>query len=79
MANNTEQRSYDTGASEGAQSNFEQVASRLESLISQRDTDVRNAMAQYQADGVSEELDNFPGGKRLAKILQKFLPKVLLR
>ena len=26
-----------------------------------------------------EELDNFPGGKRLAKILQKFLPKVLLR
>ena len=55
MANNTEQRSYDTGASEGAQSNFEQVASRLESLISQRDTDVRNAMAQYQADGVSDE------------------------
>ena len=31
------------------------MASRLESLISQRDTDVRDAMAQYQADGVSEE------------------------
>ncbi|QQM68257.1 pore-forming ESAT-6 family protein [Actinomyces weissii] len=48
-------RSYDIGASESAQANFESVASRLESLISQRDTDVRNAMSQYQADGVSDE------------------------
>lgn len=55
MANNMERRSYDIGASQGAQANFESVASRLESLISQRDTDVRDAMAQYQADGVSEE------------------------
>ena len=55
MANNMELRSYDIGASQGAQANFESVASRLESLISQRDTDVHDAMAQYQADGVSEE------------------------
>ncbi|AYD89015.1 hypothetical protein D4740_09395 [Actinomyces sp. 2119] len=55
MANNTEQRSYDTGASQEAQSNFERVASRLEALIGQRDADVKAAMAQYQADGVSEE------------------------
>ncbi|QKD78964.1 pore-forming ESAT-6 family protein [Actinomyces timonensis] len=55
MANNVEQRSFDMGASSEAQSNFESVASRLESLIDQRDADVRAAMAQYQADGVSEE------------------------
>lgn len=55
MANNMERRSYSIDASQGAQANFESVASRLESLISQRDTDVRDAMAQYQADGVSEE------------------------
>lgn len=55
MANNTEQRSYDISASESAQANFEAVASRLEGLISQRDADVKNAMAQYQADGVSDE------------------------
>ena len=55
MANNMERRSYSIDASQGAQANFESVASRLESLISQRDTDVRDAMTQYQADGVSEE------------------------
>ncbi|WP_194949748.1 pore-forming ESAT-6 family protein [Actinomyces trachealis] len=55
MANNSEMRSYDIGASESAQANFESVASRLEALISQRDSDVRNAMSQYQADGVSDE------------------------
>lgn len=55
MANNMERRSYSIDASQGVQANFESVASRLESLISQRDTDVRDAMAQYQADGVSEE------------------------
>lgn len=55
MANNMERRSYSIDASQGTQANFESVASRLESLISQRDTDVRDAMAQYQADGVSEE------------------------
>ena len=49
MANNAELRSYDIGASESAQANFESVASRLESLISERDGDVREAMAQYQA------------------------------
>lgn len=55
MANNTEQRSYDTGASQETQSNFERVASRLEALINLRDGDVKAAMAQFQADGVSDE------------------------
>ncbi|QPL06715.1 pore-forming ESAT-6 family protein [Actinomyces respiraculi] len=50
-----ELRSYDIGASEAAQANFNDVASQLEALISQRDADVRDAMAQYQADGVSED------------------------
>ncbi|OBY95588.1 pore-forming ESAT-6 family protein [Actinomyces oris] len=55
MANQTEMRSYDVNASQESQSNFDRVASRLETLITQRDSDVKAAMAQYQADGVSEE------------------------
>ena len=47
MANQTEMRSYDIIASQESQSNFDRVASRLETL--------KAAMAQYQADGVSEE------------------------
>ena len=53
MANQTEMRSYDINASQESQSNFDRVASRLETLITQRDGDVKAAMAQYQADGVS--------------------------
>lgn len=55
MANQIDKRSYDVGASQEAQANFERVASRLESLINQRDSDVKTAMSQYQADGVSDE------------------------
>ena len=54
MANQTEMRSYDIIASQESQSNFDRVASRLETLIMQRDSDVKAAMAQYQADGVSK-------------------------
>jgi hypothetical protein len=53
--NQADRRDYDTGASQEAQSNFLAVASRLEALIDQRDADVRAAMSDYQADGVSEE------------------------
>jgi uncharacterized protein YukE len=55
MANQTDRRDYDVSASQSAQDNFNAVASRLEALIEQRDADVRNAMADYQADGVSDE------------------------
>lgn len=55
MANQTDRRDYDLGASSNAQDNFNAVASRLEALISQRDADVKTAMADYQADGSSEE------------------------
>lgn len=54
-ANDIERRSYDAGASQQAQDNFNQIASRLEALIDQRDADVKAAMAEFQADGVSED------------------------
>jgi len=50
-----DRRSWDDGAADEAVSNFNMVASQLESLIGQRDQDVSRAMADYQADGVSAE------------------------
>ncbi len=55
MANATDRRDFDLAASGNAQDNFNAVASRLEALITQRDSDVKTAMADYQADGSSEE------------------------
>lgn len=55
MANQADRRDYDVAASQSAQDNFNAVASRLEALIDQRDSDVKAAMADYSADGVSEE------------------------
>lgn len=55
MGNQVDRRDFDLGASQSAQDNFNQVASQLEALISQRDGDVKAAMADYLADGVSEE------------------------
>lgn len=54
-ANDMERRDYDAAASAQAQDNFNQIATRLEGLIEQRDADVKAAMADYQADGVSDE------------------------
>ncbi|EYT54869.1 hypothetical protein H490_0108330 [Leucobacter sp. UCD-THU] len=53
--NQNDRRDYDVAASQNAQDNFDRVASRLESLIEQRNADVRSAMSDYQADGVSDE------------------------
>ncbi|MFC4629437.1 pore-forming ESAT-6 family protein [Promicromonospora alba] len=50
-----DRRDYELGASTEAQENFERVASRLEALIDQRDADVKAAMADYEASGVSED------------------------
>lgn len=55
MVNQMDRRDYDVSASQSAQDNFNAVAARLEALIEQRDADVRQAMADYQADGVSDE------------------------
>ncbi|GAA3871552.1 hypothetical protein GCM10022381_13300 [Leifsonia kafniensis] len=53
--NATDRRDYNIAASQNAQDNFNRVAGRLETLIDQRDSDVKAAMADYLADGVSEE------------------------
>lgn len=54
-ANDMQRRDFDTGASGDAQAQFNLVAGRLEALLNQRDADVKAAMADYQADGVSDE------------------------
>jgi hypothetical protein len=53
--NAADRRDFDIPASQAAQDHFNAVASHLESLINQRDRDVQLAMADYQADGASEE------------------------
>ena len=53
--NTSDRRDYDIAASTNAQDNFHAVAARLDTLIDQRTADVRAAMADYQADGVSED------------------------
>ena len=53
--NQIDRRSFDIGASGDAQAQFNAIAGQLESLMDQRDADVKTAMASYQADGSSEE------------------------
>jgi uncharacterized protein YukE len=53
MVGQSDRRSWDDGAAESAVANFNQAASALEALIERRDGDVRAAMADYMADGVS--------------------------
>ena len=55
MSNQMDRRSFDLAASASAQEEFNSSASHLESLIDQRDADVAAAMADYRADGVSDE------------------------
>ena len=52
---NADRRSYDVAASQEAQGNLQSVIARLEGLIGQRDADVKRAMADFQADGVSDQ------------------------
>lgn len=51
----TDRRDFDLAASTTAQENFDRVAARLESLVDQRTADVRGAMADYEATGVSAD------------------------
>ena len=55
VENNVDRNDYSVGASQAAQSNFESVAARLEAALDRRDADVKQALAEYQADGVSDE------------------------
>lgn len=47
--------SFDTGVSAQVQSDIAGLVSQIESLIAQRNAQVSAAMADFQADGVSEE------------------------
>lgn len=53
----TDRRSFDTGVSQQVQSDLAGIVARLESAINQRSADVRAAMADFHADGVSTEYE----------------------
>ncbi|MDN5559089.1 MAG: hypothetical protein L0G23_06590 [Ruaniaceae bacterium] len=54
-SNQQDRNDFSVGASQAAQANFETAAARLEAALQRRDQDVRAALADYQADGVSDE------------------------
>ena len=51
----TDRNSYDTGASADAQANLHTVIGQLETVLNTRDAQVKAAMADFTADGVSDE------------------------
>lgn len=51
----TDRRSFDTGTSQQVQGDLAGIIGRLEAVIAQRSADVAAAMADFQADGVSED------------------------
>lgn len=50
-----DRNSYDTAASGDAQGNLQSVIARLEQVLNVRDQQVKAAMADFTADGVSDE------------------------
>lgn len=50
-----DRNSYDTAASADAQGNLHTVIGNLESVLNTRDAQVKAAMANFTADGVSDE------------------------
>ncbi|MBK8447642.1 MAG: hypothetical protein IPL41_13440 [Micropruina sp.] len=50
----TDTNAYDVGASQQVQDDFDTAAANLEAAIMAHDGDVNNAMAEYQAEDVSE-------------------------
>jgi len=55
VGQSSDRRSYDTGASADAQSNIQAVIARLEAVINERDAQVKEAMADFTADGVADD------------------------
>lgn len=55
MAGNQDRRSYDTGASADVQGGLQIIIGQLERVLGDRDRAVKAAMADYQADGVSDD------------------------
>lgn len=51
----SDRRSYDTGTSQLVQGDLAGIIARLETVIASRQSAVSAAMADFQADGVSEE------------------------
>ncbi|KXK63913.1 hypothetical protein AWW66_00200 [Micromonospora rosaria] len=51
---NQDRLSYDTGASAEVQGSIGAILGRLEAVINERDQAVKAAMADFQADGVSD-------------------------
>ncbi|GAA2944639.1 pore-forming ESAT-6 family protein [Streptomyces griseoincarnatus] len=55
MGQSLDRRSYDTGASSEVQGGLQGIVGQLERVLADRDKAVKAAMADFQADGVSEE------------------------
>jgi uncharacterized protein YukE len=55
MTGNQDRRSFDTGASSDVQGSLQLIIGQLERVLGDRDRAVKAAMADYQADGVSDE------------------------
>lgn len=55
MGQNLDRRSYDTGASSEVQGGLQGIIAQLERVLGDRDSAVKAAMAEFQADGVSDE------------------------
>ncbi|MFR9789788.1 pore-forming ESAT-6 family protein [Streptomyces sp. MB22_4] len=55
MGQNHDRRSYDTGASADVQTSLSGIIGQLERVLSDRDRAVKAAMADFQADGVSDQ------------------------
>ncbi|MEU5096327.1 MULTISPECIES: pore-forming ESAT-6 family protein [unclassified Streptomyces] len=55
MGQSQDRRSYDTGASSEVQGSLQGIIGQLERVLSDRDRAVKAAMADFQADGVSDE------------------------
>ncbi|MEU4212215.1 pore-forming ESAT-6 family protein [Streptomyces sp. NPDC026206] len=50
-----DRRSFDTGASSEVQGSLQGIIARLETVLGEREAAVKAAMAEFQADGVSDE------------------------
>ncbi|WP_298132452.1 pore-forming ESAT-6 family protein [Micropruina sp.] len=55
MAYASDRNAHDVGASQQVQDDFDTAAGNLEAALGRRQQDVDTAMADYQADGVSDE------------------------
>jgi DNA repair ATPase RecN len=50
-----DRRAYDTGASGQVQEKIKALVNRLDGLLEQRDSQVKQAMADFTADGIDEQ------------------------